>query len=137
LIECGICPYQQIEDGTQVRLYSFLIGKPGYFYFVVPRCFAMRFVIPTEIVEQEPAARPEEPFCQDDSEPVGTPVLGAIQEDEVVFRLGRSGGIKALLDFRLQEPGVRGKPLIKSHPVAKPGLFQYFPRRRVKPLPAG
>jgi hypothetical protein len=62
LIECGIRPYQQIEDGTQVRLCPFLIGKPGYFYFVVPRCLAMLLVIPAEIVEEEPSTRPEEPM---------------------------------------------------------------------------
>ena len=87
----------------------------------------MLLVIPAEVVEEEPSARPEEPLRQDGSEPVGAPVLGAIQEDEVVFRLGGSGSIKAFLDFGLQKPGVRGKPLIKSNPVAKPGLFQYFP----------
>jgi hypothetical protein len=95
LIECGVRPDQQIEDGAQVRLYSFLIGKLGYFYFVVPRRLAMLLVIPAEIVEEEPSARPEEPLRQDDSEPVGAPVLGAIQEDEVVFRPDRSGRVKA------------------------------------------
>ena len=89
------------------------------------------------IAQGEPSARPEEPFRQDDSEPVSAPVLGAVQEDEVVFRLDRSGRVKALLDFGLQEPGVRGKLLIKRNPAAKPGLFQHLPGRRVQPLPAG
>jgi hypothetical protein len=118
LIECRVRPYQQIEDGAQMRLYSFLIGKPGYFYFVVPGRLAVLLVIPAEIVEEEPSAWPEEPFRQDDSEPVGAPVFGAVQEDEVVFRLDRSGLVKALLDFDLQEPGVRGKLLIKRNPAA-------------------
>ena len=123
LIECRVRPYQQIEDGAQMRLCSFLIRKLSYFYFVVPRRLAMLLVIPAEIVEEEPSARPQEPLRQDDSEPVGAPVLGAIQEDEVVFRPDRSGGVKALLDFGLQKPGVSGKPLIKRNPAAKPGLF--------------
>src|SRR2546429_129849 len=105
-----------------MRLYSFLIGKPGYFYFIVPGRLAVLLVIPAEIVEEEPSARPEEPFRQDDSEPVSAPVLGAVQEDEVVFRLDRSGRVKALLDFGLQEPGVRGKLLIKRNPAANPDL---------------
>jgi hypothetical protein len=29
LIECRVRSYQQIEDGAQMRLCSFLIGKPG------------------------------------------------------------------------------------------------------------
>src|SRR5689334_12135 len=99
-------------------LYSFLIGKLRYFYFVVPGRLAMLLVIPAEIVEEEPSARPQEPLRQDDGEPVGAPVLGAIQEDEVVFRLDRSGRVKALLDLGLQKPGVRRKLLIKRNPAA-------------------
>src|SRR6478609_3344458 len=94
LIECRVRPYQQVEDGAQVRLYPFLIGKLGYLYFVMPRRLAVLLVIPAEVVEQEPSARPQEPFRQDDSEPVGAPVLGAVQEDELVFRLGRPDRIK-------------------------------------------
>ena len=97
-----------------MRLCSFLIGKLGYFYLVVARRLAMLLVIPAEVVEEEPSARPEQPLRQDDSEPVGAPVLGAIQEDEVVFGPGRSGRVKALLDFGLQKPRVSGKPLVKS-----------------------
>jgi hypothetical protein len=78
----------------------------------------MLLVIPAEIVEEEPSARPQEPLRQDDGEPVGAPVLGAIQEDEVVFRLDRSGRVKALLDLGLQKPGVRRKLLIKRNPAA-------------------
>jgi hypothetical protein len=33
LIECRVRPYQQIEDGAQMRLCSFLIGKLVYLYF--------------------------------------------------------------------------------------------------------
>jgi hypothetical protein len=62
LIECGVRPYQQIEDGAQVRLYLFLIGKLGYFYFVVARRLAILPVIPAKVVEEEPSARPEEPL---------------------------------------------------------------------------
>ena len=58
LIECRVRPYQQIEDGAQMRLYSFLIGKLGYFYFIVPRRIAVLLVIPAEVVEEEPSARP-------------------------------------------------------------------------------
>ena len=137
LIECRVRPYQQIEDGAQMRLCSFLIGKLGYFYFVVPRRLAMLLVIPAEIVEEEPSARPEEPLRQDDSEPVGAPVLGAVQEDEVVFRLGGSGIVRAFLDFGLRNQVYVENRLPRVNPVAKPGLFQYFPGRRVKPLPAG
>jgi hypothetical protein len=97
----------------------------------------MLLVIPAEVVEEKPPARPQEPLRQDDSEPVGAPVLGAIHEDEVVFGLDRTSRIKTLLNFSLQKPSVSGKPLIKSNPAAKPGLFQHLPGRRVKPLPPG
>jgi hypothetical protein len=72
----------------------------------------------------------QEPLRQDDSEPVGAPVLGAIQEDEVIFRPDRSGRVKALLNFGLQKPGVSGKLLIKRNPAAKPGLSQHLPGRQ-------
>src|ERR1700745_3845799 len=137
LIECRVRPYQQIEDRTQMRLCSFLIRKLGYFYFVVLRRLAMLLVIPAEIVKEKPSARPQKPLRQDDSEPVGAPVLGAIQEDEVVFRPDRTGRVKALLVSGLQKQGIGENPLIKRTQAAKPCLFHSLPGRRVPPLPAG
>ena len=62
MIECRIRPYEQIEDGAQVRLYSFLIGKLGYLYLVMPWHLAILLVTPAKVVEEEPSARPEKFF---------------------------------------------------------------------------